>query len=721
VHGPKTDASGLGGRRPAVVAVLALVTFASTIPLVPAVRLPISSPTAAVSPRDEPTLTVDPPSWWLGVGNTTTLTASWTPSPPGCAVAPAWFLWTPSGDPPLGSLSSVAGASVNFTAAANRSGNERISVQSAGSLDCGGSSEPVSGEATSTLTVVAGLSLVNLSIGPGPVRPGTPVELTGTIVGGLGPYLLGIGWTDGSRASLARATPGPFSVSHVFPGGRFDPYVSLVDALGSVVAAEAPEPIEVSDGAAASIDASVDGGEVGAPVQFSARFAGAPGGYPPFALCNGAPPLWTSLEPGGENFSCVFSTIGSATVLAGLGSPNLPAASNTLRVAVAEPLAVRLPPPATPGEVGAAAPIAVGISGGVAPFQITVSLLGDPQPVTVDAASDGGSFVPVDPPEAGVLPCVVNVTDALGVEATATTEITIDPSLALATSVGRSLGTGASSIEIDAVATDGSPPFFWFVHAPNGTWSSEGPTAGVSTPGAPFSWSGSVDPERSQTLTLEVLDALGASANATVTSLAAAPFVGQLSAIGGPTGELEIAADLEGGVPPFSLFVNASDGEEWTASAGGDGTYDWSLPVHTGGATNLTLTMLDRYGYALEANSTVDLVTRSNGSSGSGPWGPVAAILVVALLGAVALWWRRRRRTRPVAPSPPDPEEVLQRILEPADGADRTTVELLAEEGGVPLDVARTTIDRLVADGRIRSETTPEGEEVLAWSPNGSP
>jgi hypothetical protein len=38
------------------------------------------------------------------------------------------------------------------------------------------------------------------------------------------------------------------------------------------------------------------------------------------------------------------------------------------------------------------------------------------------------------------------------------------------------------------------------------------------------------------------------------------------------------------------------------------------------------------------------------------------------------------------------------------------------EEKGIPLDVVRSTIDRLIASGRIRSESTGDGEEALAWA-----
>jgi DNA-binding IscR family transcriptional regulator len=59
---------------------------------------------------------------------------------------------------------------------------------------------------------------------------------------------------------------------------------------------------------------------------------------------------------------------------------------------------------------------------------------------------------------------------------------------------------------------------------------------------------------------------------------------------------------------------------------------------------------------------------------------------------------------------------VLERLLRPADGADRLTIELMAEEEGVPLEVVHETLDRLVREGRVRSEAEPDGGEVLAWA-----
>ena len=668
---------------------------------------------------DRPSLSVDPARWWLGVGNSTALTAAWIPGTPGCSVTPSWFLWTEVGGPPLGSLSSSSGAIVNFTAVANETGTESVSVRSAGTFDCGSSSAPALATAAANVTVVAALALTNLSVGPGPVRPGTTVNLTGSVVGGVAPYSAEIAWADGSRSSVALDRSGPFSVPHTYPGGQFLPQVSIEDVLGSTTTALAPQAIEVSDQAASGIETAVDGAEVETPVLYSVRFARAPEGYPPFSLCDGLPPDWIDLGPSTENFSCSFARLGPATVIAGLGSPNLPIASSELVVPVSATLSIDVEPPVLSGEVGESSEIVVEIAGGVAPFHVAAQELGSLTPVDSLAAADGSVLVPLEDVEPGSLPVVVNVTDALGVGVTGTTTLTVEPTLILDAGFGRALTTASSSVTGNFSVTSGAPPFYWCVGA-SGPTSSNTPFAGIAGAGDPFGWSGEFDPEASATVTLEVFDPSGATGNASVSSLAVAPFTAVLGASAGAPGDLEVTAELEGGVPPFTFFANASTGGPWTTSESSDGDFRWTVPEDASGPVNVSLVVVDRFGYSFEINATVDLGIRAIPSTPSAIGEVAAGSVAIALIVAGGIWWRQHRRGRSVPPTPPDPEAVLRRILEPADGADRPTVELLAEEAGIPLDLARSTIDRLVGEGRIRSDTTSDGEEVLAWSPSPS-
>ncbi len=78
--------------------------------------------------------------------------------------------------------------------------------------------------------------------------------------------------------------------------------------------------------------------------------------------------------------------------------------------------------------------------------------------------------------------------------------------------------------------------------------------------------------------------------------------------------------------------------------------------------------------------------------------------------------WLWGRRPPPFTASIPDAVEVLRRIIEPCDGAERAMVELLAEEEGVPWARVHRTIDRLCTEGRIRSDRGDDGVVRLTWT-----
>jgi hypothetical protein len=204
--------------------------------------------------------------------------------------------------------------------------------------------------------------------------------------------------------------------------------------------------------------------------------------------------------------------------------------------------------------------------------------------------------------------------------------------------------------------------------------------------------------------------------------------VGNLSVVEGnssPPGSLALELSIAGGFPPFDITISASDGENWTHTVPSDGSQTWTLLVSGAGALGLQVAAVDAAGTELEWNATVDLPAPIPAPpSPSAPlstlpeYGAGALLLLGASLSAVHFY---RRRSRPAPPAPPDPVAVLRQIIEPADGADRATVELLAEEAGVPLGVVRSTIDRLIAEGTIRSDASVEDEEVLSWSAVVSP
>ena len=218
---------------------------------------------------------------------------------------------------------------------------------------------------------------------------------------------------------------------------------------------------------------------------------------------------------------------------------------------------------------------------------------------------------------------------------------------------------------------------------------------------------------------------LGASANAIASSVATGPAI-------------LLNLSIRGGLPPFNLWFNSSTEEEWNRSLSFDGTYSLSLPTNDSGRVRLGVILRDRlraeWGDAFEVvfrsstppsnaslpppPSTASPVNATSRDLLSSVTSSVLVLLLVVAAAALAFALFRRRWHRPTGEPirAVDPVQVLRRILEPAEGADRATVELMAEEAGLPLDEARMTIDRLVSQGSIRSESGPDGEEVLAWS-----
>jgi hypothetical protein len=122
--------------------------------------------------------------------------------------------------------------------------------------------------------------------------------------------------------------------------------------------------------------------------------------------------------------------------------------------------------------------------------------------------------------------------------------------------------------------------------------------------------------------------------------------------------------------------------------------------------------------HILVLSGTLESTTNSTAATSTNLAGPLAILVLTVAAPVGLILWRRRVRKKPAVTPGPDPAATLRRIIEPAEGAERFTVELLAEEAGIPLAVVRSTIDRLVSEGRIRSESGADGEEVLSWSPD---
>ncbi len=188
-----------------------------------------------------------------------------------------------------------------------------------------------------------------------------------------------------------------------------------------------------------------------------------------------------------------------------------------------------------------------------------------------------------------------------------------------------------------------------------------------------------------------------------------------------PSGGFEAEITIEGGAPPFTYWINDSTGGSWSGSTVADGTVTVrDTPTGTGNST-FELNVRDAWGRSNASYVTVTMPTAPSPFAAAPSLAGTLGILLFVLLAAVggAWWWRRRARTAPV--EVPDAVATLKRIIDPADGADRAVVELVAEEDGIPLGVVRETLDRLIREGTVRAERGHDGEEVLAWSHERDP
>ncbi len=217
----------------------------------------------------------------------------------------------------------------------------------------------------------------------------------------------------------------------------------------------------------------------------------------------------------------------------------------------------------------------------------------------------------------------------------------------------------------------------------------------------------------------------GAQAEAGAASPPTAPADSpSLAAVFVSDGPLELSGEvtISGGTAPFAFWINDSAGDRWNGSFASDGSYLWSGTTRAEGFLTIVLVVIDGSGFVGVAAGTVVVpAAPPPDSAASSPvWEAAGVPLALGGGTALAVVVHHRKARRPTPVRGPDPVTALRAILEPSDGADRTLVELEAEEAGVPPAVARSTLDRLITSGAVRAERSPEGEEVLAWERRGA-
>jgi hypothetical protein len=702
-------------------AILALLTF-PCIAGAPAhsERSPATVPAGTGVPR----LHLDPSSWWMVDGNSTPLTATWIGIPPGCGLVSEWFHWFLENDSDGATLSSVGGVSTVLTSGSDADGVATAAVDAVGSLDCGTSTVQIVASAESNVTIVAPLTIDGFAPLANPISPGTNASLTARISGGQPPYSYRLEWGDGAVTAGTIGGAGSIEVNHSFSTGEYLAEITVWDVTGLFAQSGLAATLNVGSALTVGILANRSATDVGIPVGFNATALEAPAGSTSDWDCPQDAARVSSAISETTHFECTFPRAGSGAATYYVFPPGGVTPKSTsypIRVVTAPSLTA--PIANLTAEAGQPAWAEFNLSGGVPPFNLTWVETGAHDSGSLQVPCDGVVTVPLRTTSPGDFGLSARSTDSDG----ATTEdssvrIVVQPALTASLSDARSLSPSGAILNLSIAISEGSAPYSWFVGAglvpinessPNGTLASVGSV----------SWTGVYNSTGAATAQVVVVDASGAVWSGAVLFEALPPFTIRSEVISGPLvprGTFEVRFDFSGGLPPFSIEIDGGDGQVWNRSWGEDGNFSSTCSSASFGNISLNISVRDSAGEVVESSGVARVLASGASSEPPGPAPDVGWVILgsASLLGlsvcGYLLWRRGRPRTLPRPP--PDAVGVLRKIIEPADGADRTTVELLAEESGVPLELARSTLDRLISDGTVLREPTPDGGEVVSWS-----
>ena len=681
------------------------------------VAAPVPSIAPAAGPRPE--LTVEPTTFWTTSGNATELTATWVAALPGCSIAPLWYRWSISGVATVGRLNATNGSSTTFLAQAQSSGAAEIAVVAAARVTCVSAATAAVGFANVSARVDAPLAVRGLSVAPNPVPANATASLDGTIVGGVAPYNVSVAWGDGVRSSGVLAAAGAFAFARTLSAGPYVPTVTVTDADGTQVSATATASVVVTAGFAIGLVPSDPTVDVGVPVRIVIVTYGI---YQTLVLSvdcgNGADGI-PSQDGSVVSFLCVYEVPGpeNVTALAILegSTPWANVTANLTETVVADPT-LAVGSGATAAEVGVPFSPAVEIAGGVPPYSLDWRIEGTDANETATADFDGALPIAITPAEVGDLTVEVGATDAIGtVVPPVALVVPVAAALLVTAAAAGAVTNGTPILEVGAGVSGGVPPYDWAVEAAGENASIVGGT--LDGPGA-LAWNGSGGGEGAHSAGLIVIDAVGAFEVDNLSATPIAPLTVGPVLLAATDGNWTLSVPIAGGIPPYRLWANASDGFVWNASNLTPGVVELSAPLPAARTLSVALLVDDALGVSVTANGSLALPAPAAASGGSALGASALGAIAGAagVLGAAAAVVRRHRRRARVPPGPPvDPVAVLRRLIEPADGADRGTVELLAAEEGIAPDDVRRTLDRLIAERQVRAGRGADGEEILAW------
>ncbi len=690
-----------------------------------------------------PRLSADPAIWLMESGTTASFSADWLGTPADCVPTGVWYFWNVNQSFVGGLLNTSTGPSTQFTADSALTGITELTVQSAIQLDCTNQSVSFRESTSVRITIVAPLVLTPPEANPVIALPGERVELVDSFSGGQPPYHILISFGDGSEKSLSLESPGTFSVSHSYGQGTFLPEATVTDSGGANASLALSEPLQVTIGPAAAIRDSSPAAELDRPLTLSSQLIGINGSveyqWTVGSRLFGTTPNVTFADPYEDNFTVTLQVLYINPPLDLLALEVV----TTLMISVTPPPNVSWTVFAGQSEATASVPVSVEVQGGVAPYQLRWQLPPTDLGGALRLPAPGSYYLLVPPSTPGNFLLTSTLVDSNGAEVrTSQAFPAIEPALNLTVTAHRTNGSAGVLQNLQLTISGGVAPFCWVIVLSTPPTSAS-PLVGQIDSDGSIDWTGLFQTIGDVSLSIFLLDASFKAVSTNSTFPAVSPLVGSFSAVVQNTSTspvLNASVALIGGFPPFHVTLTVEDTPWIAATVPSDGSYFWTGEANQSGTLRIEFQVEDSVQETLWANRSVIVVlnstrepeppppnglpppTASPAYSGLIAPGTVAFLVLAGLLafvGSLVVIFRSRRRPTPSAPEPIDATEVIHRLVIAADGVERGSLELLAEDEGLSIARGRATIDRLVKDGSLRSELGVNGEELLTWV--GSP
>lgn len=548
-------------------------------------------------------LSISPSEATVVSGGTLALSAVVAPLPGVLMPMILSYAWTLSNDS-VGFLVPTDLPQVEFNAGAVLAPvTLEATVQIQGFLQMGSADLFFEDQASASITIAPPLAATPLEVSPDPAIPGEPVTLTTDVTGGIPGYTTLFDFGDGGTLQVETSAPGPVSVTHAYAEGTYQPSTSTSSFDGESVEAGSESSVVVTPQLGVSIDLPV-AADQSTPFTVQASVGG---GSPPYTFSwenswGGAQygsSSWT-LSPsrtGPVTFSLTVTDADGQTAVAPAASLTV-AASPTLTVGNAMPIV----------DVGTPLPLELSVSGGSGPFQVSWTPGPGASTLTTELPADGTFDEPYVFDTPGQIWTTASLTDAVGAIATdgaVTGRVVSLPTLSLTASP--SVATVADPVVLMSDVAGGVPPYHW-------DWEFSGPVSTSSAldgtlPGAgSIVWNGTLASPESLVASLGLTDASGGSVSAVLDLTVESPLGASLGASQG-RGEVgdpfELLADVNGGQPPYSLTLTASDGEVAQSQIAQAGITELPLVPRVPGNLTVQLQVEDQLGRTYLASMQV--------------------------------------------------------------------------------------------------------------------